>query len=170
MIGWLRLFWRYKYLLWTVPVNLVARAVPFGASFLQRLRGVKVGRHVHISNNVYLDEMEPHLIEICDHATVGPNAIILAHNNYGVFLHPYLGPREIAPVRIGKGAFVGTAAIILSGVTVGEGAVIGAGSVVLEDVPPYTVVAGVPAKKVRKLKKRFRDKVSRHEHFEKSFG
>lgn len=56
-----------------------------------------------------------------------------------------------APVRIEKGAWLGARSIILKGVTVGEGAVVGAGSVVTKDVPPYTVVAGNPARVVKEI-------------------
>ncbi len=165
----LKLAWRYKYLLWTIPLNILARVLPIGAAFVQKLRGVAVGKDVHLSNSVFIDEMEPGLITIEDHVTIGPGAIIMAHNNYGIFLHPYLGPREIAPVKIGKGAFIGTGAIVLSGVTIGEGAVVGAGSVITKSVPPYTIVAGVPARKIKKLKKKFAERVSHREHFANSF-
>ena len=57
----------------------------------------------------------------------------------------------VAPVSIGHRAWIGFGASILKGVTVGEGAVIGANSVVTRDVPPYTVVAGNPARPVRTL-------------------
>ena len=46
--------------------------------------------------------------------------------------------------------WIATGAIILPGVTVGEGAVVGAGSVVARDVPPWTVVAGNPAREIKK--------------------
>lgn len=52
-------------------------------------------------------------------------------------------------VVIGNDVWVGTRAIILHGVTVGDGAVIGAGSVVTRDVPPYSIVAGNPARLIR---------------------
>ncbi len=52
------------------------------------------------------------------------------------------------PVRIGSDVWVGSHAVILKGVTVGDGAVIAAGSVVREDVLPYHIVGGVPAKVV----------------------
>jgi len=55
---------------------------------------------------------------------------------------------EAADVRIGDDCWIGYAAIVLGGVTVGEGAVVAAGSVVTKDVEPYTVVGGVPAKKI----------------------
>lgn len=55
----------------------------------------------------------------------------------------------IQPVRIEKWADIGTGAVILPGVTVGEGAIVGAGAVVTENVRPYTIVAGVPAKFLR---------------------
>jgi len=55
------------------------------------------------------------------------------------------------PIRISKGAWIGMRAIILKGVNIGEGAIVGAGSVVTKDVPPYTIVAGNPAKIIRKI-------------------
>jgi len=57
----------------------------------------------------------------------------------------------IAPVRIEDRAWIGFGASILKGVTIGEGAVVGAQSVVTRDVPPYTVVAGNPARAIRRL-------------------
>jgi acetyltransferase-like isoleucine patch superfamily enzyme len=52
------------------------------------------------------------------------------------------------PIRIGDGAWIGTCAIILDGITVGHGAVVGAGAVVTKDVPDWAIVAGVPARQV----------------------
>ena len=56
-----------------------------------------------------------------------------------------------APIHICDKAWIGMNVIILKGVTVGEGAVVGAGSVVTHDVSPWTVVAGNPAREVKKL-------------------
>jgi acetyltransferase-like isoleucine patch superfamily enzyme len=58
---------------------------------------------------------------------------------------------QVIPTTIKKGASIGSNATILCGVTVGEGAIVGAGSVVTKDVPPGTIVAGNPAKVIRKL-------------------
>jgi acetyltransferase-like isoleucine patch superfamily enzyme len=58
--------------------------------------------------------------------------------------------RRTAPVRIGDGVWVGSGATILAGVTVGDGAVIAAASVVTKDVPPGVLVAGNPARVIRR--------------------
>lgn len=57
-----------------------------------------------------------------------------------------------APIKIGNKVWVGFNSIILKGVVIGDGAVVGAGSVVTKDVAPYTVVAGNPAKFIKKTK------------------
>ena len=63
-----------------------------------------------------------------------------ACSNYGV-----------ASIHIGDNVFIGCNSLILKGVSIGEGSVVGAGSVVTQSVPPYTLVAGNPAKVIRKL-------------------
>jgi acetyltransferase-like isoleucine patch superfamily enzyme len=55
------------------------------------------------------------------------------------------------PICIGSNAWIGFDSCVLPGVTIGDGAVVGAKSVVAEDVPPYTVVAGNPARVIRQL-------------------
>jgi acetyltransferase-like isoleucine patch superfamily enzyme len=60
-------------------------------------------------------------------------------------------PVDRAAVRIGDKAWIGFNAIILKGVSIGEGAIVGAGAVVTRDVPPFTIVAGNPARPIREL-------------------
>jgi galactoside O-acetyltransferase len=58
-----------------------------------------------------------------------------------------------APVTIGRHAIIGCGAVILPGVTIGEGAAVGALSLVTKDVPPFTIVAGTPAKVIGQRKR-----------------
>jgi UDP-2-acetamido-3-amino-2,3-dideoxy-glucuronate N-acetyltransferase len=57
----------------------------------------------------------------------------------------------VVPIVVKKGASIGSNATLLCGITIGEGAIIGAGSVVIKDVPDRTVVAGNPARVIRKI-------------------
>lgn len=68
------------------------------------------------------------------------------HNSYDEFKEIY----------IGNDVWIGQRAMVMGGVRIGNGAVVGAGAVVTKDVPPYTIVGGVPAKIIRY---RFSDKV-----------
>ena len=61
------------------------------------------------------------------------------------------GDLEPAPIRVGNDVWIGANATVLPGVTVGDGAVIAAGAVVTRDVPPMTVVGGVPAKIIKHI-------------------
>lgn len=61
------------------------------------------------------------------------------------------GIAGIAPVRIGRGAWLGQNVVVCPGVTIGRNAVIGANSVVRQDIPDFTVAAGAPARVIRKI-------------------
>jgi len=63
----------------------------------------------------------------------------------------FAAPVPARPVRIGANVWIGFDSCILPGVTVGEGAIVGARAVVTDDVPPYTIVAGNPARVIRRL-------------------
>lgn len=107
--------------------------------------GLKVGRNVWLGENVYFDPAFPWLIEIGDDVDISFDVVILAHD---AAPRPALGYSRVGRVRLERGARVGCRALIMPGVTIGEGAFVGAASVVLQDVPPHTLVAGNPAKKV----------------------
>lgn len=82
---------------------------------------------------------------------VGPGVKVLTstHAEAGRDVPVLFSPVETAPVVIEDDSDIGINAVILPGVRVGRGAVVGAGAVVTEDVPPYAVVAGVPARVLR---------------------
>ncbi len=120
---------------------------------LQRMRGVKIGKHVYLGPGVNLDDLYPELITIQDYVSIGMETMIFTHSNPRC--SPYLKikycPRELKPVTIKSGAWIAPGSIILAGVTIGENSVVGAGSVVMKDVEPYTVVIGRPARVIKKL-------------------
>lgn len=123
------------------------------AVIFQRARGVKIGRHVFLGPNVSIDLLYPQLVTIEDYVSIGMNSMIFAHSNptCSMYLKKHYYPRKVAPVVIKKGAWIPPGTIILHGVTIGENSVVGAGSLVLSDVEPFTVVAGVPAKLIKRL-------------------
>ncbi|MFV9567204.1 2,3,4,5-tetrahydropyridine-2,6-dicarboxylate N-acetyltransferase [Thermoanaerobacter mathranii] len=104
--------------------------------------------------------------EIGENSMIDMNAVIGArgiigknvHVGAGAVIAGVLEPPSSVPVVLEDNVLVGANAVILEGVRVGHGAVVAAGSVVTEDVPPNTVVAGVPAKIVKVVDDKTREK------------
>jgi len=138
-------------------VQAFAKTVPSASVTiaLQRLRGVKIGNDVYIGQGVILDEIYPKEISIENNVSIGMRTMIFAHSNptRSFELKSKYYPREVKPVLIKSGTWIAPGTIILAGVTLGENCVVSAGSVVATDVDPYTVVAGNPARPVRRLEK-----------------
>ncbi|MDR3626165.1 MAG: DapH/DapD/GlmU-related protein, partial [Ignavibacteriaceae bacterium] len=80
------------------------------------------------------------------------------HIGAGAVLAGVIEPPSATPVIIEDDVLVGANAVILEGVKVGKGAVIAAGSVVVKDVEPYSVMAGVPAKLIKKVDEKTKGK------------
>jgi len=108
-----------------------------------------IGDRVWIGPQAYFDARD---LVLENDVGWGPGAKVLGSTHTGVPLDvPIIRTDlEIQPVRIGAGADIGTNAVILPGVTVGAGSIVGAGAVGAEDVPPNTIVAGVPARVIRR--------------------
>jgi acetyltransferase-like isoleucine patch superfamily enzyme len=83
--------------------------------------------------------------------TIGKNVNFSSEVALWTLQHDYNSPTFATsggPIVIGDRAWISFRATILPGVTIGEGAVVAANSVVTKDVPPFTVVGGIPAKKI----------------------
>ena len=120
-------------------LQMLARHAPGATSWrvwLNRWRGVHIGRDVWIGYDAILETSRPDLITIRDRATVQIRATIIAHN------------RELRGVVIEEDATVGPGAIVLPNVTIGRGSIVTAGSVVTKSVPPKTMVQGNPARPI----------------------
>ncbi|MEI5905959.1 2,3,4,5-tetrahydropyridine-2,6-dicarboxylate N-acetyltransferase [Bacillus spongiae] len=87
-------------------------------------------------------------------ATVGENC----HIGAGAVLAGVIEPPSAQPVIVEDDVVVGANAVILEGVTVGKGSVVAAGAIVVEDVPPFTVVAGTPAKVIKQIDEKTKSK------------
>lgn len=122
----------------------------------QRKRGVQIGDGVLIGYNVMIDPIFPEYIQIGDGASLAGQNWVLAHST-PLEYHKNDFESFVAPVTIGKNAWLTIGAVVLPGVTIGEGAVVAAGSVVTNDIPAHTFAGGVPAKVIRPL--------SRHEEY-----
>lgn len=120
----------------TVPVELVSFGgelrvgdgtfINYGAT-ISAHSGVQIGRDCLIGNYAMIMDSDYH--DVAD----------------------FSKPGETAPIVIEDNAWVGARAIVLKGVRIGQGAVVAAGAVVTRDVPPRTLVAGVPARVVREI-------------------
>jgi len=114
-------------------------------------RPLHIGKKVFIGDEAILDIRGGITLE--DEASISNRVSIVTHMTVGYPDHPLTKyyPTKEARVTVKRGAYIGTGAIILPGVTVGEMSVVGAGAVVTKDVPSKTVVGGVPAKKIKNL-------------------
>ena len=114
-------------------------------AFVEVQRGASIGSNCKISSHTFICAG----VDIADGVFIG----------HGVMFTNDLYPRAVNPdgnlqtdadwkvieTKVARHASIGSNATILAGVTIGEGALVGAGAVVTKDVPPYAVVAGVPA-------------------------
>lgn len=119
-------------------------------TFVEIQKNASVGKNCKISSHTFICEG----VHIEDNVFIGHNVTFI-NDKY---------PRstnvdgsiqtesdwKVVETLIKKGASIGSSSTILCGVTVGENAIVGAGSVVTKDVPPNTIVAGVPAKPLKK--------------------
>lgn len=106
---------------------------------------ITIGKGSFMNRNVSI--LAEQRVTIGEYALIGWDVTITDTNEHD---WPGLGVR-CAPVTIGDHVWLGARSVILRGVTIGDHSVVGAGSVVTRDVPPYTLVAGSPARVVKSL-------------------
>ena len=122
-------------------------------AFVEIQKNATVGRNCKISSHTFICEG----VTIEDDVFVGHNVAFINDS------YPRATTREgtlqneadwkVEPTLVKRGASIGSGCTILANVTIGEHAIVGAGSVVTKDVPPHTIVAGNPAKFLRRIEK-----------------
>jgi acetyltransferase-like isoleucine patch superfamily enzyme len=132
-----------------------------------RSLGVKIGSDCQILNRPINYGSEPWLIEFGNKVTVTYGVFLLTHDASSRLFRESLPDsskfgNRFGTVRVLDNCFIGINSIILPGVTIGPNSIVGAGSVVVKDVPPNTVVAGVPARDITDLEdyiKRYQERM-----------
>ena len=120
-------------------------------TFVEIQKGAKIGRRVKVSSHTFICEG----VELEDHVFVGHGVMFIndryprAVNASGELVGD--GDWTMIPTIVRRGATIGSGSTILCGIEIGEDAIVGAGSVVTRDVPPGTIVAGNPARVLRKV-------------------
>lgn len=136
----------------------LSRTLPTSGSrafALRRLRNVSMGTDCYIGPNVTItpfgrDDVTDVLLQLGDRVTVSPNVQFLCsmHPEESRLKEVY---GDLSPIVVEDDVWIGAGATILGGVTLGEACVVGAGAVVDDDVPPQTVVGGVPAEHISEV-------------------
>jgi len=132
-----------------------------------RYLGVRIGENCELWNLPEDYGSEPWLIEIGDQVTITAGVRFITHDASSRLFRKTLPDSSLYGNRFGRihvldNCFIGINSIILPGVKIGPNSIVGAGSVVVKDVPPNTVVAGVPSRMIGSLNEyieRYKEKI-----------
>ena len=140
-----------------IPSSVGKNLGVFSPFYCEYGENIIVGKNCFINYNAILMDVAPITLE--DGVMIGANVTLATP------VHPYLGDERIIkdypdgfhdleyakPITIKKNCWISSGAIISGGVTVGENSIVAAGAVVTKDVPPNTIVGGVPARVIRSI-------------------
>jgi maltose O-acetyltransferase len=137
-------------------LKLIAKQIPGREVRVRMLRmcGYIIGESVYIGEDFIIiddlgDEPSEYNLSIGDRAAISPRVTFVLHTQPNESrIVPYVNSHK-GSITVCADAWIGTGAVLLPAVTIGEGAVVGANSVVTKSVPAYTVVGGVPARKLK---------------------
>jgi acetyltransferase-like isoleucine patch superfamily enzyme len=116
----------------------------------QDFRNFQIGNDVHIGKNCFFDLKDK--IVIGDNAVISMQATFITHTDMSKSGLNKTNPARKGSILIKNDSYVGANVTILMGVTVGKFSMMAAGAVVIQDVHPWVLVGGVPAKMIKQLK------------------
>ncbi len=123
-------------------------------NFVEIQKGAKIGKNCKISSHTFVCEG----VTVEDEVLIGHNVTFIndryprATNGDGRLQTE--DDWKCVPTLVKRGASIGSSATVLCGITIGQGSIVGAGSVVTKDVPPHTIVAGNPARVLRRIEEK----------------
>ena len=143
---------RYR-ILKLAGMRFKGKATIFGPLTITPYAGVK---NLTIGNNVFLNTeirfgVPVAKVIIGNNAAIGPRVSFETTGHGLLYTNGQSRGSTYKDIIIEEGAWIGANVTILGGVTIGKGSVVAAGAVVTKDVPPYTLVGGVPAKQIKKI-------------------
>ncbi len=127
--------------------QIISRYLCKSVAFYWRMRGADIGSNVKISKSADIDRAHPSGVHIGDNTRVLVEAMILAHDYSRAALPNH---KMWCDTTIGKNCVIGGRVMIMPGITIGDSVYVAAGSIVTHDIPANCIVAGNPARIVKK--------------------
>jgi len=120
---------------------------------LLKLSGLKMGENVFVNMGLHIVDNYENLIELGNRVAIAPNVHLVAvsNANYSVLsnIEKYC---RTGKIKIGDDSWLGVGVVIMPGVTIGKCCIVGSNAVVTRDVDDYSIVTGIPAKKIGETK------------------
>lgn len=137
-------------------LKLIAKDIP-GYNLrakLLRMAGYSVGFPVYIGEGLIIVDMQYQkpMVFIGNEVTIAQRVTLITSSGAPESRDVYkIFGADVGPIHIEDGAWIGAGAIIQPNITIGQSAIVGSGAVVTKDVPPYTVVVGIPARPIKQF-------------------